>query len=272
MDVVRLLGAVGRAVELTLQRLLLALEQVGLLLEGGEGGVVGLRDLLKLFDLGLVLALLAVKVGDRGLDAGGGEERSLAEASDLVLEVPVLLRKLANLTRRGVRGRRWISWPPQILRSPAPRTPPRGWRASPQPPCRAEPPAASCASRGCGGCTPQAAQTIRAEAAGRSSSKSARKKKKGGRGFDIDSDILRKIRKAKVVRKGNLLSELENADEDANRRSKEYLKTGDFKNFIKESLDDVRLSRGDLNELVESCDPDATGKVKYEKFVAAVDK
>mmetsp|Transcript_18575 Transcript_18575/g.37965 ORF Transcript_18575/g.37965 Transcript_18575/m.37965 type:complete len:720 (+) Transcript_18575:528-2687(+) len=107
--------------------------------------------------------------------------------------------------------------------------------------------------------------------AGRSSSKSARKKK-GGRGFDIDSDILRKIRKARVVRKGNLLSELENADEDANRRSKEYLKTGDFKNFIKESLDDVRLSRGDLNELVESCDPDATGKVKYEKFVAAVDK
>ena len=74
------------------------------------------------------------------------------------------------------------------------------------------------------------------------------------------------------MRKGNLLSELENADEDANRRSKEYLKTGDFKNFIKESLDDVRLSRGDLNELVESCDPDATGKVKYEKFVAAVDK
>ena len=92
------------------------------------------------------------------------------------------------------------------------------------------------------------------------------------RGFDIDDGILRKLRRAKVVKKGKLMSELENADEDANRRSKEYLKTGDFKNFIKKSMDDVRLSKSDIKDLIESCDPDDTGKVKYEKFIAAVDK
>mmetsp|Transcript_14742 Transcript_14742/g.27241 ORF Transcript_14742/g.27241 Transcript_14742/m.27241 type:complete len:330 (+) Transcript_14742:5723-6712(+) len=92
-----LASAVVAAVQLALQRVLLPLEQVGLLLQGGERGVVCLGDLLELVDLLLVLALLAVKVGDGGLDAGVGEEGGLAEAGDLILEVPVLLGELADL-------------------------------------------------------------------------------------------------------------------------------------------------------------------------------
>ncbi|GMH97812.1 hypothetical protein TrST_g7069 [Triparma strigata] len=98
------------------------------------------------------------------------------------------------------------------------------------------------------------------------------KKGKQSKAFDIDNDILRKLRRAKVVKRGDLAESLANADEDVNRRSKEYLKVDDFKNFIKESLDDVRLSRSDMKDLIESVDPDDSGKVKYDKFVQAVDK
>ena len=98
------------------------------------------------------------------------------------------------------------------------------------------------------------------------------KKGKKSKAFDIDNDILRKLRRAKVVKRGDLAESLANADEDVNRRSKEYLKVDDFKNFIKESLDDVRLSRSDMKDLIESVDPDDSGKVKYDKFVQAVDK
>ncbi|GMH77661.1 hypothetical protein TrRE_jg7069 [Triparma retinervis] len=100
-----------------------------------------------------------------------------------------------------------------------------------------------------------------------------KKGKKGGRGgFDIDDDIVKKLRKAKVVKRGKLVGELENADEDANRRSKEYLKVKDFENFVRESMDDARLSRSELKDLVRSCDPDDTGKVKYEKFAQVLDR
>merc|ERR1711871_122083 len=71
--------------------------------------------------------------------------------------------------------------------------------------------------------------------------KRGKKGKKGG--FDIDSDIVKKIRKSKVVKRGKLVRELESMDQDLNRRSKEYLKVSDFEDFVKESLDDVRLSR-----------------------------
>jgi len=95
----------------------------------------------------------------------------------------------------------------------------------------------------------------------------------GGRGgFEIDDDIVRKLRKAKVVKRGKLVGELEDADEDLNRRSKEYLKVKDFEKFVKESMDDVRLSRSEMKDLIKSVDPDDTGKVKYGKFAEALEK
>ena len=75
-----------------------------------------------------------------------------------------------------------------------------------------------------------------------------------GEAIDIDKELLTRLRKARVVRKGKLQGEMETADNDINRKISNKLKTKDFENVIRDSFEDVRLSKSDVREISEAFD------------------
>ena len=89
---------------------------------------------------------------------------------------------------------------------------------------------------------------------------------------DVEGAVVRKMKKSDVVKEGDLMGELEKFEKDlSGRKSKGEMRVKDFEKALKESFDGLRLSRGDLKDIVSACDPDETGKVKYKGFVNALE-
>jgi Ca2+-binding EF-hand superfamily protein len=89
---------------------------------------------------------------------------------------------------------------------------------------------------------------------------------------EVDSSIVRKLKKSEVVTDGELMDEFEKLEREYTGNKRGNMKVKDFEKAVKSSFDGVRLSRSDIKEIVEACDPNETGKVQYEKFVNALEK
>ena len=105
-------------------------------------------------------------------------------------------------------------------------------------------------------------RTVQKKRSGSGSGKSGKKgARKGGGGFDVDENLIRKMKRNRIVKTGELEDEL---DDLSNSSSSVSMR--DLEKFLKSNFGE-ELSRNEVKEFCEAVDERNTGKVRWKKIV-----